>query len=351
MESPLESSAASVDTRVVSTTAVPPSERAAFWLDVICATYVRLDCDQPSGQPLYGDISFNRLGMLDFTHLRSNAPRVLRTESRIRQGGEDCLLVQLQRKGRCVVKQDGRVAVLEQGDFALYDSVRPYELQFGVMEHDVFVIRLPRTQLMQHVSNIEELTATTVSGDDVAGRLLLAMVEALRSGVDRMQSNSALAVADAITNVVAAGLRGLPLANQVRASNLRAYHLARIRAYVQDHLRDPELSVHSVAQALQLSPDHLSRLFRSEPMSLSRWIWKQRLDACRRDLSDPRRRGQGISDIAFMWGFNTAAHFSRSFREEYGVAPREWRESMWPGSEPTKKPPSGRCQSVRPEGS
>jgi len=322
---------ASGSAKVLSTTAVPPAERTAFWLDVICAMYVGLDCDEPSGL-LYGDLSFNRLGMLDFTHLRSNTPRVARTESRIRQGGEDCLLVQVQREGRCVVRQDGRSAVLEPGDFALYDSVRPYELQFGATGHDVFVLRLPRAQLSPYVSNIEELTATTVPGGDAAGHLLLAMVDTLRRDADRLQPSSALGVSEAITNVVAAGLRGLPRANLVKASNLRAYHLSRIRTYVQDHLRNPDLSVHSVAKALQLSPDHLSRLFRNEPMSLSRWIWKQRLDACRRDLADPRRREQGISDIAFMWGFNTAAHFSRSFREEYGVSPREWRESMLPGS-------------------
>lgn len=77
----------------------------------------------------------------------------------------------------------------------------------------------------------------------------------------------------------------------------------------------------SIAQALQLLPDHLSRLFRTEPVPLSRWIWKQRLDAYRRDSAGPRWREHGISDIAFSWGFNTAAHFSRSFREEYGVSP------------------------------
>jgi transcriptional regulator GlxA family with amidase domain len=37
--------------------------------------------------------------------------------------------------------------------------------------------------------------------------------------------------------------------------------------------------VHSIAQALQLSPDDLSRLFRTELVPLARWIWKQRLDA------------------------------------------------------------------------
>lgn len=320
------------DARVLSTTTVPPSERTAYWLDMICAMYVKLDCDQPSNQPLYGDIAFNRLGSIDLTHLRSNAPRVARTDSQIRLGGEDCLLVQVQRQGRCMVQQDGRSAVVEPGDFVLYDSIRPYELLFDSGGQDVFVMRLPRAQLKVHVSNLEELTATTVPGQDAAGHLLISMVATLHADVDRLLPSSALGVSEAITSMVAAGLRGLPNANVVKASSLRAYHLSRIKAYVRDHLRDPELSVYSIAQALQLSPDHLSRLFRTEPVPLSRWIWKQRLDACRRDLADPRWREHGISDIAFSWGFNTAAHFSRSFREEYGVSPREWRHGVLPGA-------------------
>ncbi|MDZ4279408.1 MAG: helix-turn-helix domain-containing protein [Hydrogenophaga sp.] len=318
--------------RVMSTTTVPPSERTAYWLDMICAMYVKLDCDQPSNQPLYGDIAFNRLGSIDLTHLRSNVPRVARTDSQIRLGGEDCLLVQVQRQGRCMVQQDGRSAVVEPGDFVLYDSIRPYELLFDHGGHDVFVMRLPRAQLKVHVSNLEELTATTVPGQDAAGHLLISMVATLHADVGRLLPSSALGVSEAITSMVAAGLRGLPNANVVKASSLRTYHLSRIKAYVQDHLRDPELSVHSIAHALQLSPDHLSRLFRTEPVPLSRWIWKQRLDACRRDLADPRWREHGISDVAFSWGFNTAAHFSRSFREEYGISPREWRHGVLPGA-------------------
>ena len=318
------------DARVLSTKTVPPSERTAYWLDMICAMYVKLDCDQPNNQPLYGDIAFNRLGAIDLTHLRSNVPRVARTESQIRLGGEDCLLVQVQRQGSCLVRQDGRSAVVDPGDFVLYDSIRPYELLFDNGGHDVFVMRLPRAQLKVHVSNLEELTATTVTGQEAAGHLLILMVETLHGDVGRLLPSSALGVSEAITSMVAAGLRGLPNANVVKASNLRAYHLSRIKAYVQDHLRDPELSVHSIALALQMSPDHLSRLFRAEPVPLSRWIWKQRLDACRRELADPRWRGHSISDIAFSWGFNTAAHFSHSFREEYGAPPREWRHGVLP---------------------
>jgi AraC-like DNA-binding protein len=35
---------------------------------------------------------------------------------------------------------------------------------------------------------------------------------------------------------------------------------------------------------------------------------------------------QSISDICFRWGFNDAAHFSRSFRADYGMTPRAFRQ-------------------------
>ena len=112
--------------RSLSTMTVPQSERTAYWLDMICAMYVHLDCEGPKEQELFGDISFNRLGSLDLTHLRSNAQRIRRTEAKIRQGGEDCLLIQIQREGTCWVRQDGRQAAVSPGDFVLYDSSRPF---------------------------------------------------------------------------------------------------------------------------------------------------------------------------------------------------------------------------------
>jgi AraC-like DNA-binding protein len=33
-----------------------------------------------------------------------------------------------------------------------------------------------------------------------------------------------------------------------------------------------------------------------------------------------------ISEICFRWGFNGSAHFSRAFRDQYGVSPREFRQ-------------------------
>lgn len=313
--------------RILSTASVPEDERFAYWLDMICAVYVQLDCEKLHDVRLFGDIEFSRVGSLDLTQLRSNARRLQRTPPQIRKTCDDYCLVQVQREGKGIVCQDGRMAVVNPGDFVMYDCTRPYELIFEESHHDVVVMRLPRVLLENHVSNLEELTATTIGSHDAAGHLLLSMVETLRRDISTLHPSSALGVSDAITSIIAAGLRGLPGANLRKNSSLQAYHVARIRAYVQERLRDPDLSIQSIAVALQLSPDHISRIFRSEPVMLSRLIWKMRLDACRRDLADPRLMQRSISDIAFSWGFNNAAHFSRSFREEYRLSPREWRES------------------------
>ena len=320
---------------VLTTHAVPEAQRLAYWLEMVCSTYCHLDCDPPEQEPVFGDIRFSRVGAIQFSRVSSNCRRVRLTPERIRNGKDDDFLVLLQREGRTALQQGGRTSVLEPGDFVFHACDSPYELEFEQPRHVLDVLRVGRAHLESHVSNIDSLTALKVPADVVAGRLLLSMVDTLQNDVDQLHPSSALGISEAITNIVAAGLRSLPSANARKSSNLACYHLARIKAHVHEHLRDPGLSVNSVAAALQLSADHVSRLFRDEPLSLSRLIWQMRLEACRRDLADPRQALRSVSEIAFSWGFNDAAHFSRSFRKQHGVSPRDWRlrELAAPGRE------------------
>ncbi len=321
----------------LSTSAVDCGDRFAYWLDMICAIYAKLECDRPSGQ-VFGEISFSRLGVLDLTVLHSNVPLVRRTQSMICHDTRDSTLVQIQRAGRAVVRQEGREARLVPGDFVMYDTTRPYELHFEDQSHEVIVVRLPSSELQPHVVNLHDLTATTVPGTCAAGNLLLTMIETLQRDIDRLHPSSAIGVSEGITSIIAAGLRSLPGANTQRSSQLCAYHVARVKAYVMNNLRNPELSIAHIACAMGMSPDHLSRLFRGEPVPLSRWIWQQRLDACRRDLCDTRMARRSVSEIAFAWGFNDATHFSRSFREQFGLCPRDWRQQS--GAQATSSSPT-----------
>lgn len=314
--------------QVLSTDVVAPKDRVALWTDLICDVYVQLDCDPLiAADGFRGDIRRDRLATLDLSQVTSRPQDVHRTARQIAKATEDYFLVSIQTQGAGKVRQDGREAVLQPGDFALYDSTRPYQLLFDE-DFQQFVVMLPGAALRTRLKGTEHLTASAVSGRRGAGHLMIGMLETLWRDIDTLEPASADAVADSVLNILVAGLQTLSAARPPEVSNLTALHRDQIRAFVLQHLRNPRLSVSMIAAALKLSPSTVHRAFHAEPCSASHWIWTQRLAAIKRDLADPALRLRSVSDIAFSWGFNDAAHFSRAFKERFGISPKEFRHSL-----------------------
>ncbi len=310
---------------IVSTNCVEPNQRLAFWTDLVCNTYVQLDCDAASGSEMIeGNIGADQLATLQLSRVTATPQIVRRTASKIARDTEDYFLVSIQTQGECTILQDQRTARLVPGDFALYDSTRPYELHFE-RSFQQYVLRLPGPSLRTALRDTQSLTASTVSGQQGAGHLMIGMIQTLAADISALAPESAHAVAESVTQILIAGLSALPAARQQPVSHLTAYHREQIKACVRARLRDPALSVASIAAHLRLSSSTLHRAWSGEASSIAEWIWSQRLDAARRDLCDPSLNARSVSEIAFSWGFNDAAHFSRAFRARFGCSARELR--------------------------
>jgi AraC-like DNA-binding protein len=312
---------------LLTTADVAPDQRHAYWADLVCDTYVQLECDTHAGATtIEGEIAVDRLASLALSRVTSTAQQVRRTPARIARASEDYFLVSIQTQGRGVVTQDGRDAVLGPGDFALYDSTRPYTLTFdGPFQQ--YVLMLPGPTLRTAVRETQRLTATAVGGDRGAGHLMINMIGTLAADIDTLAPESAAAVADSVTHILVAGLSALPAARNRVPSQRTAFHREQVRAYVRANLRDPQLGVAYIAQALRLSPSTLHRVWSGEACSLSDWIWALRLDGARRELCQHALSTRSVSEIAYSWGFNDAAHFSRAFKARFGCPPRDCRAS------------------------
>lgn len=90
-------------------------------------------------------------------------------------------------------------------------------------------------------------------------------------------------------------------------------------------LHDADLDVGSLAAALGMTPRHVHRLFAAQGVTYSGYVLAQRLARARDDLRRPMLRGVGVAQIGYRAGFNSASHFSRSFKQRYGMAPLAWR--------------------------
>lgn len=311
-------------TLLLNTDAVPPQERLAYWTDLICNTYVGLECDALQCDRFAGSIESQGMPGLDLSVVVSGAQKVVRTPRQIARANDDYFLVNIQMQGAGIVRQDGRDALLNPGDFTLYDSTRVYELHFDG-DFQQIVLKLPGEQLRRAVGDTEKLTATTISGRTTAGHLMISMIKTLWNGMGALEPVSAVSVAGGVLNILVAGLQTLPASKCRSVSSLASYHIARIKAEFDSSLRNPALSVRDVARDLGMSVGHIHRLFQHEAITPAQYIRSRRLEMCSRELLDPRRAGHSISEVAYSWGFNDAAHFSRVFRNQFGVAPREWR--------------------------
>lgn len=314
--------------QLLSTAGLAEADRTAFWVDAVCDAYVQLECDPRAGRPrIDGEIRVERLSTLELSRVTATAQHVRRTPRLIARASEDHFLVSIQTEGQGEVHQDGRCARLQPGDFALYDSTRPYELVFDGNFQQI-VLMLPGAALRAELRGTEHLTASAVSGRRGAGHLMIEMIRTLAADIGTLEPASAAAVSHSVTQILVAGLRTLPAAQPAVVSQLTAYHREQIKAYVRAHLGDPALDVARIAAALKLSASSVHRVFSGEPCSVSDWIWGQRLERLARDLADPALKRRSVSELAFALGFNDAAHVSRAFRARFGCAPREYRARL-----------------------
>lgn len=110
-----------------------------------------------------------------------------------------------------------------------------------------------------------------------------------------------------------------------RGETVRETMRARIQAYIQRNLADPDLTIDRIAERMQCTKRYLHKVFSDEEETLNQYIWSQRLELCRARLSQPELAASSITEVAFDCGFSNAAHFSRSFRARFGECPRVYR--------------------------
>ncbi|TFV76322.1 helix-turn-helix domain-containing protein [Bradyrhizobium frederickii] len=305
----------------------PAHRRLALWQDIVCDVFVGLDCKSDLGSAFRGSVTQATLGKAVCSEVCSDRQHVFRTPSRIARSDQDFVLVALGHRGDGGVVQDGRETVIHPGEFALYDTTRPYELTFN----DPFtqsIFKVPREMLQRRLGSTETLTAMSFGGDAPLERLAYDFIFRLCQSADRLASDGAAALSEQAVDLLAMALSERLGKTSLPSSTHRSALLYRLKTHIRAHLSDPDLSLAETAGALGISPRYVNDLLADEDTSFQRHVLAERLARCRRDLASPVLAHRHISEVAFGWGFNDLSHFGRVFREHFGMSPRDFRQSQ-----------------------
>jgi AraC-like DNA-binding protein len=316
-----------VERVTVNTADVSESERFEYWRNMVAATFVPLRCDPPGD---FAAAAFNgRLRSLRFdafqaTEVSVTPHLVVRSRTLIARSAGEFYKISMQLEGTCVLTQDDREAPLRPGDFAVYDTTRPYSIRLAG-PYRTLVFLVPRHRLRIPPGPMADITARTISGRCGMGALLSPFLRRFAAGFGTSNPIGSERLADNIVDLVdtllAEHLESVPTCWEAA----RRVLLLRILEYMESRLGDPDLDAEQIAAAHYISPRYLYKLLHGEGIAVAAWIRGQRLERCRRDLRDPLLADRTVSAIAGRWGFTDAAHFSRVYRSAYGVSPREYR--------------------------
>ena len=135
---------------------------------------------------------------------------------------------------------------------------------------------------------------------------------------------------DSIEQAIAAALvdayAGQNRSERQLRGGLSPARLRTIKEFVQAKM-DGELTLIEMAQSVELSPAHFTRMFRKSTVETPhQFVLRVRIERAKEMLRAPEPR---VLDVAVACGFKTQQQFARVFRHVCGSSPREYRLERW----------------------
>lgn len=308
---------------VVSTSQVAPADRLALWGDFVGRHIGHLQSDTFGDTTFQGRLELGDIGGMKLCRIVAGRHRVVRTPNLIRHDDRGYVKIVAQVGGAGRFEQNNRKLVLTPGEWSMYDMTRTYIVSNPEPINQIALL-LPRERLTRVGVDLDQMSVQRFSGRSGISRLVYDLLSSAFAELPTMAgTGNGWEFADTMANLVRLAMLdklGTPTEEAIQETTR-----ARAKAYIAANLQDPSLSIDGIAEAVGCTKRNLHKLFTREDETLNSYIWNSRLERVRQDLSNGAFRHRSITDIAFAWGFNSSAHFSRSFRDRYGVAPRAYR--------------------------
>ncbi|CAA2142464.1 helix-turn-helix domain-containing protein [Hyphomicrobium sp. ghe19] len=236
------------------------------------------------------------------------------------------LLFQVSGSG-CLAQHD-RSCPLYPGDWCLIDTGDRFDgSSLGdLSEYQILVLERPCTPDI--LALLEQGVARRFDSKAGMSRVLRSTLDEAFQQMNRLGGRSGRCLRKVITAMTWDAVR--EQLDAPAALGVHEIQCARLKRHIEACLADPDLCVESIAEACRTSVRSVHRVFAADAAgSVWKYVWKRRLRHCAAELRDPMQSHRSITDICFAWGFNSTSHFSRLFKEQFGVPPSRYRPASW----------------------
>ncbi|WP_236863744.1 helix-turn-helix domain-containing protein [Brevibacterium daeguense] len=256
---------------------------------------------------------FGDLTLVDF----ECGPSAGRRDAReIASSDEDYVVVLVNRFGRESVSQGGNVFTLTPGDVVVWDTSSPATFEV----HDWYVKRslfIPRRILEGTKQPYAARTGYTMERRAPGVQLFIDYVDILSRTGTRLEAGARENAGRAALELFLGAARP-DLAVRDATEETGSALFAVVVRYIDQHLRDPDLSPEKVARIHHVSVRTINRLFAAVGETFTHHVRQRRLDCAYADVA---LSTESVGLISQRWSFADSSHFSRLFKEKFGRTP------------------------------
>lgn len=215
----------------------------------------------------------------------------------------------------------------DTGNLLTGDFAKQLQLISATMQLEKYdmVPQLVEAILQEHVANLGTHYALSHSRISAVANLL---VEAAASSPIPKESAAvyirSLQQAENINTLNRLAAEICTALQELAASNESHDIVSKACTFIEQHLSAPNLSVPDVSEAMGISVQHLSRLFRKKMnITVVEQINTARIDLAKKLILQD---GMTVNKVAEAVGYSNNVTFTRNFRRYVGMAPSEYRE-------------------------
>ncbi|MBQ7099952.1 MAG: helix-turn-helix transcriptional regulator [Oscillospiraceae bacterium] len=225
-------------------------------------------------------------------------------------------------KGTLHSVADGRDILLEQGDLVIY-APGQWHMQYADVDMSPSFITITFDLAGDYPSELINRKFT------IPQSAVPALQRMLRE-LDRMDAYSADIVICMLQLLLLELLREqtTPAGTKLRTTNAVNSEneiIRRAQQYISEHVRE-KLTVPLVARHVDVSPSYLTALFRKNlQISPGEYVRRIKLQESKQMI---REDNMNFTEIAAALQYSTVHHFSRQFKDKFGITPTEYAKSV-----------------------
>lgn len=307
-----------------STNDLPEKDRFGAWREDVSLLFDVEDPDCEKGAPFRATFDLYNFGQSVLAELDSSGARYRRSRKMILSDGIDSVLLQLFVEGEVQFRTGSRATYVRSGDIVEFDLNQQVDNLNSSFKHLTFM--LPRALVDKSIPVFNRWHGQILPNGSPSVRLLRQHLLSSFEMAALFDPEAGRHVEIATVSLAAAAMSGCSPRPEGPASEaVENSFIYLIKRYIRSHLSSQSLSPETLANHFGVSRAQIYRVM--EPVGgIASYVRDLRLHQCLSDLCDPKQAHLNISEIAYRSGFRCLSTFNRSFRENFGVAPRIARE-------------------------